>query len=151
LAQQTVKLCSDVVAQSKRTNKTSTGKRVAFEQSNIQLEAENKRLRREGRVGKAPKKMKERQVLKDRVYFEKKGKQELIRVYNLEVGKAGSLEALYRKFANECLGASKENHNPRNDKDKVVCFFKERRRRDKRESRPTRPLSSCPCPSNTRQ
>jgi hypothetical protein len=100
-----VKLCSDVVAQSKRRNKTSTGQRVALEQSNIQLEAENKRLRREGRAGKAPKKKKERQVLKDRVYFEKKEKQELIRVYNLKVGTAGSLEALYRKIRKRVPGS----------------------------------------------
>lgn len=58
LAQKTVKLCKDVVAQSKKGDKTSTGKRVALERSNMQLQAENKRLRREGRAGKAPKKKK---------------------------------------------------------------------------------------------
>ena len=68
---------------------------------------------------------------KVRVMFEKKEKQELIRVYNRDVGTTVSLEALYRKCANECLGASKEKGKPSNDKDRVVCFFKEMRRRDR--------------------
>ena len=113
--------------------KTSTGKRVALEKRNFQLTAEIKQVRRgNAKAGKAPKKKEERQVHKGRVTFQKKEKQELIRVYNQNVATTESLEALYRKCANECLGASKENGNPRNDKDRVVGFFKELRRLDRK-------------------